>query len=62
MKPAAIDDIRRTWAAMRKFANDESPTAPEWEALSWLTLVDRGHHSDLTIAAGLQPMPNGPTI
>lgn len=32
---------RRTWKAMQKFANNEPLTEREWEALSWLTLIDR---------------------
>ena len=32
---------KKTWKAMRKFANDESLTPAEWEALSWLTLINR---------------------
>jgi hypothetical protein len=32
---------KNTWKAMQKFANDEPLTANEWNALSWLTLVDR---------------------
>lgn len=32
----------QTWQAMPKFANDEPLTEREWEALSWLTLIDRG--------------------
>ena len=35
MKPKA------TWKAMIKFANNEPLTEHEWEALSWLTLIDR---------------------
>jgi hypothetical protein len=30
-----------TWIAMNKFANDEPLTDEDWEALSWLTLIDR---------------------
>ena len=36
------DDIRRTWAAMQKFAHDELLSEQEWIDLSWLTLIDRG--------------------
>lgn len=32
---------RRTWQAMLKFSNDEPLNELEWEALSWLTLIDR---------------------
>jgi hypothetical protein len=32
---------KATHAAMLKFANDEPLTASEWEALSWLSLIDR---------------------
>ena len=32
---------RQTWEAMIKFANDEPLTVQEFEALSWLTLIDR---------------------
>ena len=32
---------RQTFAAMKKFANDEPLTEKEWEALSWLTLINR---------------------
>jgi hypothetical protein len=32
---------KRTWSAMIKFANDEELTKTEWNALSWLTLIDR---------------------
>ena len=41
MQPEAVNDIRRTWAAMQKFCADESLTEEEWIDLSWLTLVDR---------------------
>jgi hypothetical protein len=34
-------DERRTWEAMWKFANNEQLTDQEWEALSWLTPIDR---------------------
>ena len=34
-------EARKTWEAMMKFADDESLTESEWEALSWLTLIDR---------------------
>ena len=36
-----IAEVRQTWNAMRKFASGEPLTEREWEALSWLTLVDR---------------------
>jgi hypothetical protein len=29
------------WAAMCKFAEDKPLTEMDWEALSWLTLIDR---------------------
>jgi hypothetical protein len=32
---------RKSWNAMLRFANDEPLTPAEWEALSWLTLIDR---------------------
>ena len=35
------NDERRTWEAMIKFADDKPLTEQEWEALSWLTLIDR---------------------
>jgi hypothetical protein len=34
---------QKTWKAMMKFANNEKLNECEWEALSWLTLVDRNH-------------------
>ena len=34
-------DERRTWKAMLKFADGKRLTAREWDALSWLTLIDR---------------------
>ena len=36
-----MSNEQQTWKAMRKFANDESLTDQEWEALSWLTMIDR---------------------
>jgi hypothetical protein len=36
-----MTDERTTWEAMLKFANDEHLTEWEWEALSWLTMIDR---------------------
>jgi hypothetical protein len=36
-------NARKTWLAMRKFADDESLTSNEWEALSWLTLINRNN-------------------
>jgi hypothetical protein len=44
MSPIMADDdetAKRTWEAMHKFANNESLTEREREALSWLTLIDR---------------------
>jgi hypothetical protein len=38
MKHAAA---RKTWAAMLKFAENRELNAAEWEALSWLTMIDR---------------------
>ena len=35
--------IQQTWLAMVKFTDNEPLTDPEWEALSWLTLIDRNH-------------------
>ena len=32
---------RQTWKAMNKFADYKPLTEQEWEALSWLTLIDR---------------------
>jgi hypothetical protein len=32
---------KQSWKAMIKFADDEPLTPREWEALSWLTLIDR---------------------
>jgi hypothetical protein len=32
---------RKSWSAMTKFANDEPLMDREWEALSWLTLINR---------------------
>ena len=32
---------KQSWKAMIKFANDEPLTDKEWDALSWLTLIDR---------------------
>ena len=32
---------RNTFNAMLKFCDNEPLTAAEWEALSWLTLIDR---------------------
>ena len=32
---------KQSWKAMIKFANDEPLTPREWEALSWLSLIDR---------------------
>ena len=34
-------ELKKTWRAMRKFANDEAMTPAEWTALSWLTLINR---------------------
>ena len=34
-------ELKKTWKAMIKFANDEVLTSNEWKALSWLTLIDR---------------------
>lgn len=36
-----MNTTRRTWHAMRKFANDLPLTTAEWDALSWMTLIDR---------------------
>jgi hypothetical protein len=33
---------RKVWQAMMKFCDDEQLTELEWEALSQLTLIDRG--------------------
>jgi len=33
--------MRQTWVAMRKFAADEPLTDADWDALSWLTMLDR---------------------
>jgi hypothetical protein len=33
--------LRKTHAAMIKFASDQPLTPSEWTALSWLTLIDR---------------------
>ena len=35
------EKAKQIWAAMLKFANDEPLTEQEWEALSWLTLINR---------------------
>jgi hypothetical protein len=32
---------KKSWKAMIKFAQDEYLTPAEWQALSWLTLIDR---------------------
>lgn len=32
---------RKSWQAMMKFADDKSLTEKEWQALSWITLIDR---------------------
>jgi hypothetical protein len=32
---------RKSWLAMKKFAADKPLSEREWEALSWLTLIDR---------------------
>jgi hypothetical protein len=32
---------RASWLAMLRFANHEPLTAQEWDALSWITLVDK---------------------
>jgi hypothetical protein len=32
---------KQTWQAMNKFAADQPLTEQEWQALSWLTLIDR---------------------
>jgi hypothetical protein len=34
-------EIRETWEAMLKFADDKPLTGAEWKALSRLTLIDR---------------------
>ena len=31
MQPEAVNDLRRTWVAMQKFAHDEFLTDQEWE-------------------------------
>jgi hypothetical protein len=36
-------NTRKSWLAMKKFANDEPLTRQQWEALSWLTLIDRNN-------------------
>jgi hypothetical protein len=36
-------DLRQTWLAMKKFADDERLTEQEWTALSQLTLLDRNN-------------------
>jgi hypothetical protein len=35
--------MRRTWKAVMKFADDQPLTDREWEALSCLTMIDRSH-------------------
>jgi hypothetical protein len=35
------ENEKRTWRAMKKFANDEPLTESEWQDLSWLTMIDR---------------------
>jgi len=42
-KPPDNDALHEIWLAMRKFANDEPLTDPEWAALSQLTLINRDH-------------------
>lgn len=32
---------KRTWRAMKKFADDQPLTEAEWDDLSWLTLINR---------------------
>ena len=34
-------NAKKTWKAMICFSNDEPMSANQWEALSWLTLIDR---------------------
>jgi hypothetical protein len=36
-------DLRQTWLAMKKFANDKQLTEQEWADLSQLTLLDRNN-------------------
>lgn len=36
-----MSNEKQTWKAMLKFANNEMLTDREWEALSWLMLIDR---------------------
>jgi hypothetical protein len=38
---AEFPTARRVWEAMIKFANGETLTEREWEALSYLSLIDR---------------------
>jgi hypothetical protein len=42
-RPTSRRTERRTWKAMLKFADDKPLTDREWEALSWLSLIDRSH-------------------
>lgn len=34
---------KKTWKAVTKFANDEPLTPKEWEALSWVSLINRNN-------------------
>jgi len=36
-----MQGARQTWEAMKKFADGEWLTEDEWEALSWITMIDR---------------------
>lgn len=36
-------NLKKTWKAMIKFAADQPLTPSEWEALSWLTLINRNN-------------------
>ena len=43
MKRNTFHNEYRTWAAMKKLCADEPLSDEEWEAISWLTLLDRNH-------------------
>jgi hypothetical protein len=34
---------KKSWKAMWRFAHDQPMTDGDWEALSWLTLIDRNN-------------------
>lgn len=36
-------ELKKTWKAMIKFADDEPLSPAEWKALSWLTLINRNN-------------------